>query len=89
MTVKSSISLTDEQNAFARALVDRGRFASVSAVIQQALELLRYKTEKDDLEVEALRELLKRRSQGKFISADEMRDRIDAMIESERRDRGL
>lgn len=41
MTVKSSISLTDDQHAFAKTLVDAGRFASVSAVLQQGVELLR------------------------------------------------
>ena len=35
MTVKSSISLTDEQHSFARELVDAGRYSSVSAVLQQ------------------------------------------------------
>ena len=29
MTVKSSVSLTDEQHAFARTLVDTGRYSSV------------------------------------------------------------
>ena len=32
--VKHSITLTDEQHAFAKTLVDAGRYASVSAVIQ-------------------------------------------------------
>ena len=39
MTVKSSISLTDEQDAFARQLVEKGRFPSVSAALQQGVEL--------------------------------------------------
>ena len=34
MTVKSSISLTDDQHSFAKTLVDSGRFPSVSAVLQ-------------------------------------------------------
>jgi antitoxin ParD1/3/4 len=89
MTVKSSISLTDEQDAFARALVEAGRYASVSAVIQQGLELLRSKTEDEELERAALRKLLDRRSRGPFISMDEMSRRVDAMIERKRRERGL
>ncbi|MCY3846434.1 MAG: type II toxin-antitoxin system ParD family antitoxin, partial [Acidobacteria bacterium] len=39
MTIKSSVSLSDEQHAFARALVETGRYASVSAVLQQGLDL--------------------------------------------------
>ena len=41
VTVKSSISLTDEQHAFARALVEAGRYSSLSAVLQQGVDLLR------------------------------------------------
>jgi antitoxin ParD1/3/4 len=44
MTAKTSISLTDSQEAFARGLVARGRYASVSAVLQHGLELLRSET---------------------------------------------
>ncbi|WP_423210693.1 ribbon-helix-helix domain-containing protein [Paracoccus yeei] len=40
MTVKSSISLSDEHHAFARAQVQDGRFSSVSAVVQHGLDLL-------------------------------------------------
>lgn len=89
MTVKSSISLTDEQDAFARLLVEKGRFASVSAVVQSGLELLRSRTEADDLERAALRKLLKKRRDGPFISSGEMGRRVDAMIDRKRRDRGL
>ena len=48
MTVKSSISLTDEQHAFARALVEAGRYASLSAVLQHGLDLLRQRTDAED-----------------------------------------
>lgn len=89
MTVKSSISLTDEQDAFARALVEEGRYASVSAVLQQGLELLRLKTEGEDLEREALRKLLKKRRRGDFVSDTEMKRRIDATAERKRRVRGV
>lgn len=89
MTVKSSISLTDEQDAFARALVEEGRYASVSAVLQQGLELLRLKTEGDDLEIEALRALLKKRRRGEFTSADGMKGRIAAIAKEKRRAHGV
>jgi antitoxin ParD1/3/4 len=89
MSVKSSVSLTKEQAAFARAMVEAGRYASVSAVIQQGLELLRSKTEDEELERAALRKLLKRRRKGPFISSEEMGERVDAMIDRKRRERGL
>lgn len=41
MTIKSSVSLRDDRRAFVRALVECGRFPSVSAVVQKGLDLLR------------------------------------------------
>ena len=89
MTVKSSISLNDSQDAFVRELVRAGRYASVSAVVQEGLELLRQKTETETLETEALRALLQRRSKGAFVSAEEMRRRLAATIADRRRGHGL
>jgi antitoxin ParD1/3/4 len=89
MTVKSSISLTDEQDAFARSLVRSGRYASVSAVVQQGLDLLRRKTESEEAETAALRQLLKKRLQGDFVSGDEMDERISAIVKRKRRDYGV
>ncbi|MFM7417689.1 MAG: type II toxin-antitoxin system ParD family antitoxin, partial [Alphaproteobacteria bacterium] len=54
MTMKSSISLADEQHAFAKTLVDAGRFPSMSAVLQQGVELLRQQIEAEALERAAL-----------------------------------
>ena len=51
MTVKTSVSLPDQQEAFARRMVEEGRYSSVSAVIQQGLELLRHETEKKAAEL--------------------------------------
>lgn len=96
MTVKSSISLTDEQAAFARSLVDEGRYGTLSAVIQQGLELLRRTMEADQIELERkaaetemLRHLLKKRAEGPFISEEEFRKRTDAMLERKRREYGV
>ncbi|UYN98811.1 MAG: type II toxin-antitoxin system ParD family antitoxin [Devosia sp.] len=85
MSVKSSISLTDQQDAFVRAQVQSGRYASASAVLQQGLEMLRLKTEAESAEIEALRELLSRRMSGPFVSSEEMDARVQAMIERKRR----
>ncbi|MCY4450696.1 MAG: type II toxin-antitoxin system ParD family antitoxin [Immundisolibacterales bacterium] len=89
MTVKSSISLTDEQHAFARALVEAGRYASLSAVLQQGVDLLRQRTDAEALEVEALRELVSRREKGEFIRPDEMDARLERMFADKRRAHGL
>ncbi len=85
MTVKSSISLTDEQHSFAKTLVDAGRYPSVSAVLQQGVELLREKIEDESLERAALAELLGRRSSGPFHSATRMDARLSRMIDRKRR----
>ena len=85
MSVKSSISLTEQQDAFARSLVDSGRYSSMSSVLQQGLELLRQKTEAEAAETAALRELVQRRLEGLRISAAEMEGRVTAMVERKRR----
>ena len=89
MTVKSSISLTDEQHAFARAMVEAGRFASLSAVLQQGVDLLRQRMNADELETAALRELLSRRRKGEFVGPEQMDSRLTRMIADKRRDHDL
>jgi antitoxin ParD1/3/4 len=78
MTVKSSISLRDEQHAFASELVKTGRFASISAVVQQGLDLLRRQEDDASLDRDALRALLQERSRGPFVTADDLRGALKA-----------
>lgn len=85
MSVKSSISLTHQQDAFARSLVETGRYSSMSSVLQQGLELLRQKTEAEEAETEGLRRLIQRRVDGQTISPADMEKRIETMIERKRR----
>ncbi|WP_226629011.1 type II toxin-antitoxin system ParD family antitoxin [Alloyangia pacifica] len=85
MSVKSSISLTDSQDAYVRGLVHEGRFPSVSAALQHGIELMRLESE----QTEALRRLLEERRGGEFLSMDEGRARTEAMIAGKRRARGL
>ncbi|PDS27828.1 type II toxin-antitoxin system ParD family antitoxin [Rhizobium phaseoli] len=85
MSVKSSISLTEQQDAFARSLVENGRYSSLSSVLQQGLELLRQKTEAEAAETEALRELVQRRLMSPAMSDEAMADAVDEMIERKRR----
>lgn len=89
MTTKSSVSLTDEQYAFAKALVEAGRFSSVSAVLQQGVDLLRQRMESEELETEALKVLLDRRLRGPFLTGAELDARIGALITDKRRDPSL
>lgn len=84
MTVKTSISLTDAQEAYARRLVDEGRYSSLSAVLQQGLEMLRSETEAKDAETAALRALLEQRANGEFISMEESDKELDRMIARKR-----
>lgn len=80
MTVKTSISLTDAQEAYARGLVEQGRYPSLSAVLQQGLEMLRSETEAKDAEIAALRALLEERAKGEFISMEEGRKQTERMV---------
>ena len=89
MTVKSSISLTDEQHAFARALVEAGRYPSLSAVLQQGVDLLHQRMDAEELETAALRELLSRRRKSGFVGAEGMDTRLAGMIADKRRAHGL
>ncbi|MCF6292318.1 MAG: type II toxin-antitoxin system ParD family antitoxin [Robiginitomaculum sp.] len=79
MTIKTSISLTDQQEAFARSLVQEGRFSSLSSVVQRGLDLLQDKTEAKNLETEALRVLLAQRQSESFISSSDMGRNIKKM----------
>lgn len=93
MSVKSSISLTDTQHTFARGLVEQGRYPSVSAVLQQGLELLRLQTESateaEAAGIAALRALVSARREGAFICGAAMKDRISAMAAKARREQGV
>lgn len=84
MTVKTSVSLTDSQEAFARELVERGRYPSLSAVLQHGLELLRSERELEEAELAALRALLKTRRDGAFVSVAKGRERTQRMIRSKK-----
>ena len=85
MTTKTSISLTDEQYAFARELVETGRYSSVSAVLQQGIDLLRQRFHEEDLQRAPLKLLLEQRSAGAFVTGAEMDNVITRMITEKRR----
>ena len=85
MTVKPSISLTNEQHSFAKELVEAGRYSSVSAVLQQGIDLLRQRMQDEDLQRAALKALLDQRAAGVFVSSAQMDKSIARMISEKRR----
>ncbi len=72
MTVKPTVSLTDHGHAFARSLVDGGRFASLSAVIQHGLRLVEREEEEHRTRLDAIRADLDRRAAEPPITMDEL-----------------
>lgn len=78
VVIKSSVSLREDQHAFAKALVEAGRFPSVSAVLQQGLDLLQQQDADTQADRAALQALLQQRVNGSFISADQLRTRLAA-----------
>ena len=78
VVIKSSVSLREDQHAFAKALVSAGRFPSVSAVLQQGLDLLQQQDADAQADRAALKVLLRQRANGSFISGDQLRARLAA-----------
>lgn len=78
MTAKPTISLTDQAYAFAKSLVARGRFASLSAVVQHGLGLVEREEEEHRARLDAIRMDLDRRAAQPSMSTEDMDDRIAA-----------
>jgi len=89
MSVKASVSLSDRQDAFARELVRQGRYASLSAVVQRGLEMLREEAEAREAELAALRALLADRVDGDFVTIAEGRAETESMIAARRAQHGF
>src|SRR3546814_11422044 len=87
MTVKTSISLTDEQEAYARSLVEAGQFPSVSAVLQRGLDMLRRDGELHAAELDAMRTLIDRPRAGPFVDLDDGQAETRAVLARERKRR--
>ena len=89
MTVKASVSISDQQDEYARQLVEDGRYSSLSAVVQRGLELVREETEMKNAELAAMRVLIAERMEGEFVSLEEGRERTKAMLAAKRARHGL
>lgn len=82
MAMEVSISLTDDDEGFARSLVEGGQYPSLDAVLRRGLELLRRDIEELDAELRELRALVERRSAGDFVSLAEGEAETRAMLEA-------
>lgn len=89
MSIKASVSISEQQDAYVRDLVNQGRFSSVSAVVQQGLDLLRKRDEADLMEAAALRMLLEERIGGSLLSSAEFSEKTEDMLAGKRRGLGL
>ena len=89
MTVKLSISLTDQQAEYARKQVEEGRASSTSAVIQQALEAKRREDEEYEAWKDGFFDMLAEREKGPFLNAEDSQKQFDEMIAEKRRKYGL
>jgi antitoxin ParD1/3/4 len=84
MTVRMSISLTDEQEAYARSLVESGQYSSMSAVLQRGLDMLQRDTEMRDAALQALRSLIDQCRIRAFIDLDVSENETRAMLTRKR-----
>ena len=78
MTAKPTISLTDQAHDFARSLVDKGKFASLSAVVQHGLQLIQREEAEHQARLAAIRADLSRRAETNSISTEEMDEELAA-----------
>ena len=72
----NTLAPSDDQDAFARSLVESGRFLSMSAVLQQGLDLLWQQHADAQADRAALRALLTERASGPFVTSGELLERL-------------
>lgn len=89
MAVKASVSISEQQDEYARRLVEDGRYSSLSAVVQRGLELVREETEMKDAELSAMRALIAEREDGEFLSRKESRQHLEEIIAETKKSYGL
>jgi len=78
MTAKRTISLTDQGYEFARSLVEKGRFASLSAVLQHGLRLVEQSEAEQQARLDAIRGERARRAGQPSLPTEEMDDLLAA-----------
>lgn len=87
--VKTSISLTEQQYAYLKSMVEEGRASTVSAVVQQAVDAHRLKDEADQAFTRGMRELLAERMKEPALSMEEARAELSRLQAERRRELGL
>jgi len=78
MTVKPTISLTDQAYGFAKTLVNNGKFASLSAVMQYGILLIQREEAEHQAHLEAIRSDLDQRAAKPSMSTEDMNKRLAA-----------
>ncbi len=76
--------MSDQQFHFARELVRAGRSPSISAVVQQGLDLLEQKMNAEATDVSALRTILEERRTNQALSGDDMHEHLSSLAEEKR-----
>lgn len=89
MTVKVSISLTDQQHAFAKSMVESGAYSNLSAVLQQGVNMFKQKAEAEAAEQQAFVEMLEGRRKGPFIPEGEFWKGVKEDMAERRRAYGI
>lgn len=89
MVVKASVSISEQQDEYARRLVEDGRYSSLSAVVQRGLELVREETEMKDAELSAMKALIAEREDGTFLSRKASRQHLEEIIAETKKSYGL
>ena len=92
MTVKRSVSFHDDLDAFAQEEVRSGRNVSLSSVVHDGLMELKEKRRREArerAEEEAFFDMLRKRAEGPFVSAEEFWADTEKMIAEKRRALGL
>jgi antitoxin ParD1/3/4 len=89
MVVKTSVSISNQQDEYARRLVENGSYSSLSAVVQRGLELVREENDLKDAELAAMRALIAEREAGEFLNREQSRQHLEDIISETRASYGL
>jgi len=84
MTVKPTISLTDHGYHFAKSLVENGKFASVSAVMQYGLRLVEREDEEHSTHLESIRNNLEHRANEPTLTGQDIDAELETMLVKKR-----
>ncbi|MEQ8828681.1 MAG: type II toxin-antitoxin system ParD family antitoxin [Alphaproteobacteria bacterium] len=81
----TNVHLTPELESFARACVEGGEYNNVSEVVRSALRLLKVQEDRKRAFDAMLSETVRETDEGGARSADDVLERLDAIIETAER----